>query len=96
MPMPEIGGLQRVPDSAALQRQGLHEAHEVGMGRHASGRATLIRAMTNNDMRADGALGVVVVHRHARHLQAGQELMMMLQDAARQKGEGVWSYETIP
>ena len=88
MPMAQIGSPQRLPDGAALQRQGLDEAHEIGMGRRPRRGATLIRATANNDVGSDRPLGLVVVHGHARYLQAGHERAVMREDAPRQPSQG--------
>ena len=87
MPMAQVGSPQRLPDGAALPRQGLDEAHEIGMGRGPGRGAALIRAVANNDVGPDRPLGLVVVHRHTRHLEAGQELVVMLEDAPRQPSQ---------
>ena len=62
--MPQIGGLQRLPDGATLERQGLHKTHEIRMGGRTRGGATLIRAMADDDVRPDGPLSLVVIRWH--------------------------------
>ena len=87
--MPQIGGLQRLPDDAPLERQGLHEAHKIRMGGRTCGGATLIRAMANDDVRLDGPLGLVVIRWHTANADERQEWVVMLEYSTSQALQGL-------
>ncbi len=87
--MTQVRRLQRLPNDAPLERQGLHETHELSMRGHTRGGATLVGALADNDVGPDGPLRLVVVRRHSRDTGKRQELMVMLQDAAGQAAQGL-------